>query len=138
MVNTLDMQDLRYLNLFEKITGVRTRYCFQYNNAIIFAVPRNLISRCLGPDARNIRRMSEILRKRIKVISLPKGPEDTKIFIEAIVSPVTFKNMEISPNEIILTAGMQSKAALIGRNRRRLIEMQKIVKDFFKKDFKIV
>lgn len=138
MVNTLDMQDLRYLNLFEKITGVRTRYCFQYNNAIIFAVPRNLISRCLGPDARNIRRMSEILRKRIKVISLPKGPEDTKGFIGAIVSPVTFKNMEISPNEIILTAGMQSKAALIGRNRRRLIEMQKIVKDFFKKDFKIV
>jgi transcription antitermination factor NusA-like protein len=138
MVNTLDMRDLRYLNLFEKITGVRTRYCFEYNNAIIFSVPKNLIPRCLGPDAKNIRRMSEILRKRIKVIPLPRSINDIRQFIEAIVSPVTFKNIEISQNEVILTAGIQSKAALIGRNKRRFLEMQKIIKDFFQKDFKIV
>lgn len=138
MVNTLDMQDLRYLNLFEKITGVRTRYCFEYNNAIIFSVPKNLVSRCLGPEARNIYRMNEILRKRIKIISLPKEMGDIKPFIGAIVSPVTFKGLDIFPNEIVLTAGIQSKAALIGRNKRRLIEMQKIVKDFFKRDFRIV
>jgi transcription antitermination factor NusA-like protein len=138
MVNTLNMRDLRYLNLFEKITGVRTRYCFEYNNAIIFSVPGNLISKCLGPDARNIHRMNEILRKRIKVIPLPRNIGDTRAFIEAVTSPVTFKGIDISPNEIVLTAGMQSKAALIGRNKRRLIEMQKIVKDFFQRDFRIV
>jgi transcription antitermination factor NusA-like protein len=138
MVNTLDMQDLRYLNLFEKMTGVRTRYCFEYNNAIIFSIPGNLISQCLGPEARNIRRMNEILRKRIKVISIPRNIGDIRSFIGAIVSPVTFKNLEIFPNEIVLTAGIQSKAALIGRNKRRLIEMQKIVKDFFNRDFRIV
>ncbi|MFH1503192.1 MAG: hypothetical protein ABIE36_00860 [Candidatus Diapherotrites archaeon] len=138
MVNTLNMQDLRYLDLFERITGVITRYCFQYNNAIIFSVPRNLISKSLGPDARNIRRMSEILKKRIKVVPFPKEVKDIKLFIEAVVSPVTFKSLEIFPNEIVLTAGMQSKAALIGRNRRRVIEMRSIVKDFFKRDFRIV
>jgi transcription antitermination factor NusA-like protein len=138
MVNTLDMRDLRCLNLFEKITGVRTRYCFEYNNAILFSVPGSLISKCLGPDARNIHKMSEILRKRIKVIPLPRNIGDARTFIEAVVSPVTFKGVEISPTEIILTAGMQSKAALIGRNKRRLIEMQEIVKDFFQRDFRIV
>lgn len=138
MVNTLDMQDLRYLNLFERITGVSTRYCFQYNNAIIFSVPKNLISQCLGPDARNMRKMNEILRRRIKVIPFPRNAGDIKSFIGAIVSPVTFKNLEINPNEIILTAGIQSKAALIGRNRRRLMEMQKIIKDFFNRDFRII
>jgi len=132
------MRDLRYLNLFEKITGVRTRYCFEYNNAIIFSVPRNQISQCLGPYAKNIHRMSEILRKRIKVIPLPRNISDTRSFIGAVVSPVTFKNIEISPNEVILTAGIQSKAALIGRNKRRFLEMQKIIKDFFQRDFKIV
>jgi transcription antitermination factor NusA-like protein len=138
MVNTLDMQDLRYLNLFEKITGVSTRYCFEYNNAIIFSVPKEMIPRCLGPDARNIHRMSEILRKRIKVIPLPRDVGDIKSFIGAVVSPVTFRGLDISSNEIILTAGIQSKAALIGRNKRRLMEMQKIVKDFFKRDFRII
>ncbi len=138
MVNTLDMQDLRYLNLFEKVTGIRTHYCFEYNNTIIFCVPKEFVSRAIGPDARNLRRISEIIKKRVKVISIPKDPQDIKRFIELVVSPVTFKDLEILPTEIVLNAGSQSKAALIGREKRRLIEMQKITKDFFKKDFRII
>ena len=138
MVNTLDMQDLRYLNLFEKVTGIRTHYCFEYNNTIIFCVPREFVSRAIGPDSRNLRRISEIIKKRVKVIATPKEPQDIKRFIELVVSPVTFKDLEVLPNEIVLNAGSQSKAALIGREKRRLIEMQKITKDFFKKDFRIV
>lgn len=138
MVNTLDMRDLRYLNLFEKVTGIRTHYCFEYNNAVIFCVPRELVSRAIGPDVRNLRRISEIIKKRVKVIPIPKAPQDIRRFIELIVSPVTFKDLEVSEDEIILNAGSQSKAALIGRDKRRLIEMQKITKDFFKKDFRII
>ncbi len=138
MVNTIDMRDLRYLNLFERITNIRTRYCFEYNNTIIFCIPGKLISKALGPNARNIRRISEILRKRVKIIFLPRNLSDARNFIGSIVSPVMFKDLEITPEEIILTAGSQSKAALIGRNRRRLLEMQKIVRNFFKRDFKIV
>ena len=138
MVNTIDMRDLRYLNLFERITNIRTRYCFEYNNTIIFCIPGKLISKALGPNARNIRRISEILRKRVKIIFLPRNLSDARNFIGSIVSPVMFKDLEITPEEIILTAGSQSKAALIGRNRRRLLEMQKIVRNFFKRDVKIV
>lgn len=138
MVNTLDMQDLRYLNLFEKVTGVRTHYCFEYNNTIIFCVPRELVSKSIGPNVRNLRRISEIIKKRVKVIAIPKAPQDIKRFIELVVSPVTFKDLEVLPNEIVLNAGSQSKAALIGRDKRRLIEMQKITKDFFQKDFRII
>jgi NusA-like KH domain protein len=138
MVNTLDMQDLRYLNLFEKVTGIRTHYCFEYNNAVIFCVPREFVSRAIGPEARNLRRISEIIKKRVKVIAIPNNSQDIRRFIELVVSPVTFKDLEISTNEIILNAGSQSKAALIGRDKRRLIEMQKIIKDFFKKDFRII
>jgi len=32
---------------------------------------------------------------------------------------------------------MQNKAALIGRNRRRLLELQKIAKGFFNKELRI-
>src|SRR3989344_9215165 len=131
MVNTIDMRDLRYLNLFERITNIRTRYCFEYNNTIIFCIPGKLISKALGPNARNIRRISEILRKRVKIIFLPRNLSDARNFIGSIVSPVMFKDLEITPEEIILTAGSQSKAALIGRNRRRLLEMQKIVRNCF-------
>ena len=132
------MQEMRYLNLFNKITRVSTRFCFMYNEAIVFCVPMRFVSQAVGEGGRNIRQMSEILRKRIKVIPTPRGIQDAKKFIEAIVSPVKFNELEVAGDEIILTAGSHNKAALIGRNRRRQIEMQGIVKDFFGKEFRIV
>jgi len=138
MVSTIDMQDMRYLNLFGKITRISTRYCFKYNEALVFCVPKKLMSKAIGENAKNAKQMSHILGKRIKVIAVPRDIKDAKVFISAIVSPVTFKELEITPDKIILTAGSQSKAALIGRNKRRFLEMQKIVRDFFKREFRIV
>ena len=137
-MKTIDMQDIRHLNLFGKITQVRTRFCFNYNNLIIFCVPKNLVSRAIGENGRNIKRINEILSKKVKVVSKPEGIHEIKRFVEAIVSPVTFKDLEVKDNEIILTAGFQSKAALIGRNRRRLHELQKILKDYFGKELRII
>jgi NusA-like KH domain protein len=132
------MQDIRYLNLFEKMTRVQTRYCFKYNEFIIFCVPKHLVSAAIGEQGMNIKRMSEILRRRIKVIPTPDGVAHLRQFIEAIISPLRFKDLSVNDNEIILTAGSQSKAALIGRNKRRLLEMQKIMKDYFNRDFRII
>ncbi len=137
MVNTINMQDLRYLNLFEKIMHVRTRFCFRYNEAIVFCVPKTLVSKAIGERGKNIKKMSGILGKKIKIVESPKGISDVEIFIKAVVSPVTFKNIEIKDNEVMV-AGGSNKAALIGRNKRRLLEMQKIVRNFFGKEFRIV
>ena len=138
MTSTIDMQDIRYLNLFERITRISTRFCFKYNEALIFCVPRQLISKAVGEEGKNVRQISGILRKRIKVIAIPESVKDAKVFIQAIVSPATFRDLEIKPEEIILNAGSQHKASLIGRNKRRFFEMQKIVKDFFRRDFRII
>ena len=54
-----------------------------------------------------------------------------------MISPVGFKDFEMNGREIIITAGSQNKAALIGRNKRRLYELQKITKDFFGKELRI-
>ncbi len=137
-MKTINMQDMRYLNLFGKITRVSTRFCFKYNENIMFCVPKSLISKAVGERGRNIKEISEILRKRIKVVPSPQGIQDVRNFIGAIIKPVTFKDLEVKDNEIILTAGSQNKAALIGRNKRRFLEMQKIVKDYFGKEFRIV
>ena len=126
------------MNLFGKVTRVNTRFCFKYNEAIVFCVPMRFVSQAVGQGGKNIKKLNEILRKRIKVVPKPRGIQDAKKFIEAIVSPVKFNELEVAEHEIILTAGSHSKAALIGRNKRRLIEMQSIVRDFFDKEFRIV
>ena len=138
MTSTLDMQDLRYLNLFEKITKVSTRHFFEYNNMLVFCVPKSLVKKALGENAENLRKMSSIVGKRIRVVAQPEGIEDAKEFIERIVIPLTFNNLEITAEEIILIAGKMNKALLIGREKKRLNEMKNIVKYFFKKEFRIV
>lgn len=136
MVNTIDMQDMRYLNLFERIMKVRTRFCFKYNEGLVFCVPKQLVSKAIGENGRNIKKMSEILGKRIKVVAAPEGLQDVDNFVKAIVSPVTVKNVDVKDDEVVITGG-ESKAALIGRNKRRLNEMKLIVRDFFGKDVRI-
>lgn len=138
MTTILDMQDLRNLNLFQRVTNIRTRFCFSYNNAIVFCVPRALVIRAVGRNGQNVKRINQILKKRVKIIPQPSGIADLENFVKNIINPVEFKEITISGNEVILTAGSQSKAALIGRDKRRLIEMQGIIKSFFGKDFRII
>ncbi|MEK6827452.1 MAG: hypothetical protein AABX99_03140 [Nanoarchaeota archaeon] len=139
MVNTIDMQDIMHLNLFSQITRIDTRFCMKYNGAIIFCVPKNLLARAVGEQGKNLRRLSETLGKKIRIIPMPRGIHDARGFIQTIVKPITFKDLEIKENEMIITAGnIQSKAALIGRDKRRLIELEKIIENFFGKELRII
>lgn len=131
MAGTIDMQHMRYINLFEKLTGVSTNDCFVYNNVIIFAVPKKDVSRAVGKNGANVKKMGEILRKKIKVVAKPTGKEDLEKFISDIVEPVTFNKVEIKGEEVVLSAGRQSKAALIGRGRIREKELTGIISNFF-------
>lgn len=132
------MQTMRYINLLDKTSKVKTRKCFSYNNMIVFAVPKIVMSQAIGPDATHLHYLQEKIGKRVKIVGEAKGIEDAEKFVEAIVAPVTFKSLELKEGIFVLTAGSQSKASLIGRNRRRLIEMDQILKDTFGYGLKIV
>jgi NusA-like KH domain protein len=133
---TLDMRFIRYLNLFERITRTITKNCFFYNNTVIFAVPFSLVSRSLGEGRRNVRIMSEILGKRVRIIALPNG--NVQEFISEVIFPVRFKSIEVNEREIVINAGRQSKAALIGRNKARLEEINNIAKEYFNREVRII
>ena len=137
MVNIIDMQNMRYLNLFEKITGIRTRFCFEYNNFLMFCVPRPMISKAIGEKGRNIKKLNDILGRRIKIVPAPRDSGDAELLIKSIVNPIIIKDVEVTDNEILVNAG-RNKAALIGRNKRRMIEMEKVTKGFFGKEFRVI
>ena len=138
MVKILDMQFMRYANLFDRITRIRTKHCFEYNNTIIFAVPRKFVAEAIGLDNINLKKLSHIIGKKIKIVPIPRGIEDIENFVLIITNPVKFKGIEVKDNEAIINATIQSKAALIGRNKIRFEEMKKIIKDYFGKELKII
>lgn len=135
----LDMQLMRYINLLDKVSRVKTTRCFVYNNTVFFAVPRQFVSQALGRNAENLRIMQDQMNRRIKIISELKGKEDARRYIEDIISPAQFKDLKIENNELIITAGnMQNKANLLGRGKTRLDELQEIVKDDLGLQLKVI
>lgn len=139
MTGTISMQDMRHLNLFRNITKISTTLCFEYNDTIYFCVPKHLISKAIGENGKNSKELNKILGKKIKIVFAPNALDDAEEFIRAIVSPISFKNIEMNGNEIIVTAGtVQNKAMLLGREKRRLLEMQNIIRNFFGKELRIV
>ena len=136
---TINMQTMRYINLLDRASHVKTKQCFIYNNTIFFAVPASLVSRAIGPAALNVRKISEELGKKIRIIAEPFGLADALRFVQELVSPIKFKSLEIKEGSFVLTAGSnQNKAILIGRNRRRFYELQKIIRDIFGMEIRIV
>ena len=132
------MQVMRYINLFTKISRISPSHCFTYNNSLIFVVPESKVSEAIGDNGRNIKRMSEVLDRKIKVVLAPNGMEDAEKFVSTIIYPAQMKNIEIKDNYFIINAGPQNKAILIGRNKIRFEEMKKIIKDYFGKELKII
>ncbi len=124
---------MRYINLFAKTTRVQTTKVFVYNNQIVFAVPKDKVSIAIGKGAVNIKKLNEILRRKIKVVAIPAIDDNKEIeeFIKSVVAPVEFNGIEIKENSVVINAGRQSKAALIGRNRQREKELADVLKNFF-------
>jgi NusA-like KH domain protein len=135
----INMQEMRYINLLDRTSHVKTRRCFVHNNTIFFAVSHIDLSKAIGPGAVNVRKIQEQLGKRVRIIAEPKDDSDVKRFIEDIVSPVRIKSIEAKDGVMTLTSGnTQNKAILIGRNKRRYEELKRIVKEFFEFDLKIL
>lgn len=137
-MSVIDMKLMRYINLLDRASGIKTRKCFVYNNIIIFAVPRDKISQAIGLGAVNIRRMQEQLGRRIKIVAEPNGIEDAAEFVKEVVSPIRFKSFELKEGLFILNAGSASKAALIGRNKKRFEELRQVIMDNFGIELKII
>jgi NusA-like KH domain protein len=137
-MTVIDMQTMRYINLLDRASHVKTSKCFLYNNNIIFAVPKEMVSYAIGPDALNVRKIQEELGKRVRIIAEPSGANEMEKFIASIVAPVKFKALTVENGVATLNAGSQNKASLIGRNRRRYDELAKIVKNTFSVELKII
>lgn len=136
---TIDMQTMRYLNLLDRVTHVKTSKCFTYGGTVYFAVPSFLMNKILGEGALPLKRLQDQIGKRVKVVAEPSGQQDAVRFVRDVVAPVQFKDARIEQGTLVIVAGgMQQKASLFGRNKTRFAELAHIVDDLLHLDLKIM
>jgi len=137
MKATLDMKTIQNMNLFDRITGVKAKCCFDYNQTRFFVVSRFYIKKALGENARNLSRLEPQLSRRIRIIAEPekKNQEEIERFVKTIIFPHEFKKIELAMNEgepeVQIYSMPGAKAALIGRDKLRLQELSQAIEQFF-------
>lgn len=138
-MGVIDMTAMRYINLLDRVTRVKTRKCFVHNNVIFFAVNKEEVSKAIGPGAINVKRIQDQIGKKIKIIRENDGMSDIARFVDDVVSPIKPKSVEVVEGVVTITAGStQNKASLIGRNKRRFLELKKVIHDTYNLDLKII
>lgn len=141
---TIDMQVMRYINLFGRISRVSTTNCFVYNNTIYFAVPKNQVMVAVGRNGENVKQLSEVLRRKIRIVAQPNENVDKiqalKKFIEEVVAPVEFTSLDLNSDGVLVLSGeREAKAMLIGRDRSKEKELAEVLeRNFGVKEFKII
>jgi len=126
-----DENILKYMSLFESITGAKLKDCIVEDN-LIFIVEEGEIGKAIGKKAANVRMVENVLKKKIRIIEFSS---DVSIFVRNLVYPIKVESVSQENGILTIEAkGIETKSRLIGRDRGNLENIKKIVKRYFSID----
>lgn len=127
---------MKIIPIFESVTGAKLKDCI-LNERLIFIVEENEIGKAIGKRGINIKRLENMLKKKIRVVEF--NP-DVLQFIKNMLYPLQTTNIENNDDIITITGpDTKTKALIIGRNKQNLNNLIAIVKRYFDiKDINVV
>ncbi len=119
----LTSEGMRYIALFESMTGAVTRDCVidEDNNRVIFVIKKGEMGIAIGKKGSNINRVKKAIGKHIEIVEYS---EDVDEFIRNSFLPATIQKMDIRNEEGKHLAYVETlpndKGIVIGRNGRNI------------------
>lgn len=128
-MNKYDLKTIQVINLFESTTRANVKNCFEYNDMLVFMVDENQAYKAIGPKGKNVKRLNELLKKKIKVVEYNSEPVK---FIKGFISPIVAEDINVDKNVMnIKVLSMKDRGILIGRNSKNLNVLRELVKKYF-------
>ncbi|MEM0202905.1 MAG: NusA-like transcription termination signal-binding factor [Archaeoglobaceae archaeon] len=81
----LSSEEIRYLTLFENLTGASVKDCIVYDDKGIFVVKKGDMGLAIGKGGINVDRARELIGKKIEIIEHSDDPAE---FISNIFKPI--------------------------------------------------
>ncbi|MCS7387061.1 MAG: NusA-like transcription termination signal-binding factor [archaeon GB-1867-005] len=138
----LTAEEMRYITLFESLTGAVTRDCIidAKLNRLIFIVKPGDMGLAIGKRGVNVKRLQKMLGKAIEVVEYAESPED---LIKNSLSPARVRAVKISksPNGrkiAYVTIEPQDKGIAIGREGKNIARARMIAKRYFDIDHVVI
>ena len=84
----LSAESIRYLTLFESLTGASVKDCIVQDDKVIFVVKKGDMGIAIGRGGINVERARELIGKKIEIIEHSDDPAE---FISNIFKPIDVK-----------------------------------------------
>jgi len=127
--------EMRYIALFESITGATVRDCIidEENNRIIFVVKEGQIGMAIGRKGKNIRLLERMTGKKHEIIEYSEDPVQ---FIKNALKPAKVQEVRITERPdgkkmAVVTVYPRDKGVAIGKNGRNAERLRFLAKRYF-------
>lgn len=114
--------EIRFISLFESITGAVAQDCIIDEDRIIFIVKAGNIGLAIGKKGINIKRVRDFLQKPIEIVEFAQAPED---FIKNTLAPARIKLISITERRdgkkiAMVTVNEKDRGIAIGKNGKNV------------------
>jgi len=119
---------MKLIALFESATGASVKDCIA-NERLVFIIEENEMGKAIGKNGANIKRMENMLKKKIKLVEFNKN---VLVFVKNLIHPIESQDIR-QENGIVEIHGKDTsaKAMLIGRERQNINHLTDIAKRYF-------
>ncbi len=125
----LNTEGIRYIALFESLTGARAKDCYEdnENNRLIFVVRGGDMGLAIGKGGEHISRVKKAIGKHIEVIEHAEDPVE---FVKNAFHPVSIKNVNLVVRDDKRIAYVEvltkEKGLAIGRDGKNIEKVKKL------------
>ncbi len=88
----LTTTEIRYMSLFESVTGALARDCIVDGDTVVFVVKEGNMGLAIGKNGRNVKRLEQILGKRVELVEYAP---DLKQFLKNVFYPANVLNVNV-------------------------------------------
>lgn len=125
----LSNEGIRYIALFESMTGARARDCYEdiENDRLIFVVRSGDMGLAIGKGGEHINRVKRAIAKHIEVIEHSDDPVE---FVKNAFHPVLVKNVSIAYKDdkriAYVEVHTKERGLAIGRDGKNIEKVKKL------------
>jgi len=127
--------EMRYISLFESITGASVKDCIvnEEENRVIFVISTGQIGMAIGRGGRNIRTLERMTSKKHEIIEYSEEPAQ---FIKNALKPAVVKEVRLTerPNGrtiAVVTVHPKDKGVAIGKNGKNAERLRFLARRYF-------
>ena len=130
----LGPEELRYIALFQDITGATVMDCIidEEFDRVIYVVKAEDMGKAIGKRGANARKLAELLKKNVEIIEYAESLED---MVKTLFKGVNITRMNlIEKNDkkiLYINVPMEQKGRAIGRNGKNIKKARMILARLF-------